>query len=91
MSSLELLSQMSNVTATDSEEARGIIAFLKTTKIDLESGKGETVTEMQMLQNNLINLKRSYGVFQDHLENLINQNYREVCKSTKKYVQLVIL
>ena len=30
---------------------RGIIAFLKTTKIDLESGKGETVTEMQMLQN----------------------------------------
>ena len=30
---------------------RGIIAFLQTTKIDLESGKGETVTEMQMLQN----------------------------------------
>lgn len=30
---------------------RGIIAFLKTTKIDLESGKGETVTEMQMMQN----------------------------------------
>lgn len=30
---------------------RGIIAFLKTTKIDLESGEGETVTEMQMMQN----------------------------------------
>jgi len=30
---------------------RGVIAFLKTTKIDLETGKGETVTEMQMLQN----------------------------------------
>lgn len=30
---------------------RGIVAFLKTTKIDLESGKGETVTEMQMMQN----------------------------------------
>ena len=30
---------------------RGIIAFLKTTKIDLESGDGETVTEMQLLQN----------------------------------------
>ncbi|AWW73019.1 hypothetical protein CD351_01105 [Erythrobacter sp. KY5] len=30
---------------------RGIIAFLKTTKIDLESGEAETVTEMQMLQN----------------------------------------
>ena len=30
---------------------RGIIAFLKTTKVDLESGKGETVTEMQMMQN----------------------------------------
>lgn len=30
---------------------RGIIAFLKTTKIDLESGEGETVTEMQALQN----------------------------------------
>ena len=31
--------------------SRGVIAFLKTTKIDLETGKGETVTEMQMLQN----------------------------------------
>lgn len=30
---------------------RGIIAFLKTTKIDLETGEGETVTEMQLLQN----------------------------------------
>ena len=30
---------------------RGIIAFLKTTKIDLESGQGETVTEMQLMQN----------------------------------------
>ncbi|MEM7780276.1 MAG: hypothetical protein AAF697_07805 [Pseudomonadota bacterium] len=30
---------------------RGIVAFLKTTKIDLESGEGETVTEMQMMQN----------------------------------------
>jgi hypothetical protein len=30
---------------------RGIVAFLKTTKIDLETGEGETVTEMQLLQN----------------------------------------
>ncbi len=30
---------------------RGIVAFLKTTKIDLESGEGETVTEMQLMQN----------------------------------------
>ncbi|MCK0127099.1 hypothetical protein [Erythrobacter sp. F6033] len=30
---------------------RGIIAFLKTTKIDLETGEGETVTEMQAVQN----------------------------------------
>ncbi len=30
---------------------RGVIAFLKTTKIDLETGKGETVTEMQLMQN----------------------------------------
>ena len=30
---------------------RGIIAFLKTTKIDLENNTGETVTEMQMMQN----------------------------------------
>ncbi len=30
---------------------RGVVAFLQTTKIDLESGKGETVTEMQALQN----------------------------------------
>ncbi|HEX5643882.1 MAG TPA: hypothetical protein VFX62_00040 [Erythrobacter sp.] len=30
---------------------RGIIAFLRTTKIDLETGEGETVTEMQLMQN----------------------------------------
>ncbi|MFL0355402.1 hypothetical protein ACI5KX_02895 [Erythrobacter sp. GH1-10] len=30
---------------------RGVVAFLKTTKIDLESGEGETVTDMQLMQN----------------------------------------
>jgi hypothetical protein len=30
---------------------RGVIAFLQTTKIDLESGEGSNATEMQLLQN----------------------------------------
>ena len=30
---------------------RGVVAFMKSTKIDLESGKGDTATEMQLLQN----------------------------------------
>ena len=30
---------------------RGIIAFLKTTKVDLENNTGETVSEMQLMQN----------------------------------------
>lgn len=30
---------------------RGIIAFLQTTKLDLESGEAHNVTEMQMKQN----------------------------------------
>lgn len=30
---------------------RGVVAFMKSTKIDLERGKGETATEMQLLQN----------------------------------------
>jgi len=30
---------------------RGIVAFLQTTKIDLESGEGENVQEMQLMQN----------------------------------------
>jgi len=30
---------------------RGVVAFLKTTKIDLESGEGETATDMQLAQN----------------------------------------
>ncbi len=30
---------------------KGIIAFLKTTKVDLENQTGETMTEMQTLQN----------------------------------------
>ena len=30
---------------------RGVVAFLKTTKIDLENNTGETVSEMQLMQN----------------------------------------
>lgn len=30
---------------------RGIVAFLQTTKIDLETGEGETATDMQVAQN----------------------------------------
>ncbi|MBH1942699.1 hypothetical protein I5L01_00505 [Erythrobacter sp. YJ-T3-07] len=30
---------------------RGIVAFLKTTKVDLENNTGETVSEMQLMQN----------------------------------------
>ncbi len=30
---------------------KGIVAFLKTTKIDLETGEGSTATDMQLLQN----------------------------------------
>jgi hypothetical protein len=30
---------------------RGIVAFLKTTKIDLETGEGKTATDMQLAQN----------------------------------------
>lgn len=33
---------------------RGIIAFLKSTKIDLETGRGENATEMQLLQNRMM-------------------------------------
>jgi len=30
---------------------KGIIAFLRTTKIDLETGEGSTATDMQLAQN----------------------------------------
>ena len=30
---------------------RGVVAFLKTTKIDLENNTGETVSEMQLMHN----------------------------------------
>ena len=30
---------------------RGIVAFLQTTKVDLETGEGDNVTEMQLKQN----------------------------------------
>lgn len=34
---------------------RGVVAFLKTTKVDLETrGGGETATEMQLLQNKMM-------------------------------------
>lgn len=33
---------------------RGVVAFLRTTKIDLETGRGETATDMQLLQNKMM-------------------------------------
>ncbi|MEO1968807.1 MAG: hypothetical protein ABGW87_08865 [Sphingomonadaceae bacterium] len=33
---------------------RGVVAFIKSTKVDLESGGGETATEMQLLQNRMM-------------------------------------
>ena len=33
---------------------RGIVAFLKSTKIDLESGEAHTSSEMQILQNKMM-------------------------------------
>jgi len=39
---------------------RGIVAFLKTTKIDLEDGSAETVTEMQLLQNKMMSNRIKY-------------------------------
>lgn len=33
---------------------RGIVAFLQSTRIDLETGEGENVTEMQLLQNRMM-------------------------------------
>ena len=39
---------------------RGVVAFLKTTKIDLESGEGETVKEMQLMQNKAMFVRIKY-------------------------------
>ena len=33
---------------------RGVIAFMKSTKIDLETGRGETATDMQLMQNRMM-------------------------------------
>ena len=33
---------------------RGIVAFLQSTKIDLETGESQDATEMQMLQNKMM-------------------------------------
>lgn len=33
---------------------RGIVAFLKTTKVDLESGTSENMIEMQTMQNKMM-------------------------------------
>lgn len=39
---------------------RGIVAFLKTTRIDLETGEGETATDMQLLQNKMMFARIKY-------------------------------
>ena len=39
---------------------RGIIAFLQTTKLDLESGETEQVTEMQLKQNKMMFARVKY-------------------------------
>lgn len=39
---------------------RGIVAFMKTTKIDLETGEGETSSDMQMMQNKMMFARIKY-------------------------------
>lgn len=39
---------------------RGIIAFLKSTKIDLESGEQQDATEMQLMQNKMMFARIKY-------------------------------
>ncbi|MDP4540711.1 HIG1 domain-containing protein [Qipengyuania sp. DY56-A-20] len=39
---------------------RGIVAFMKTTKIDLETGEGETATDMQLMQNKMMFARIKY-------------------------------
>ena len=39
---------------------RGIVAFMKTTKLDLESGETEQVTEMQLKQNKMMFARIKY-------------------------------
>lgn len=39
---------------------RGIVAFLRSTKIDLESGQAENASEMQLLQNRMMFARIKY-------------------------------
>ena len=39
---------------------KGIVAFLKTTKIDLETGEGSTATDMQLAQNKAMYARIKY-------------------------------
>lgn len=39
---------------------RGIVAFLKTTKLDLETGEAEHVSEMQLKQNKMMFARIKY-------------------------------
>lgn len=39
---------------------RGIVAFLKSTKIDLESGEQRDATEMQLMQNKMMFARIKY-------------------------------
>ncbi|WP_170003434.1 HIG1 domain-containing protein [Pseudopontixanthobacter vadosimaris] len=39
---------------------RGIIAFMKSTKIDLETGEGQDATDMQLMQNKMMFARIKY-------------------------------
>lgn len=39
---------------------KGIVAFLQTTKIDLETGEGRTATDMQLAQNKAMYARIKY-------------------------------
>lgn len=39
---------------------RGVVAFLRSTKIDLETGRGENATEMQLMQNRMMMSRIKY-------------------------------
>jgi hypothetical protein len=51
MASILILALLILMGLTAYSLVKGIVAFLRTTKIDLETGEGTTATEMQVAQN----------------------------------------
>ena len=65
---------------------RGVIAFMKSTKIDLETGEGQDATDMQLMQNRMMFNRIKYQALAVLVVAVLPVSYTHLTLPTKRIV-----